>query len=189
MKKCAKCGNEYPATSEYFYKNRSSKSGLTGDCKKCRGKYRENNRKKLAEFSRQWRKRNPDHHRQYMNNYRSRNPSARINHSTSANIRKSLKYGKGGRRWESLVGYTLSELMEHLEHQFKSGMNWDNYGEWHIDHIRPINDFAFDSPNDIGFKECWSLWNLQPLWGKENWSKHDECDEPPLPLLTQVGGE
>jgi len=35
-KTCSKCGQELPATLEYFYSNKDNKSdGLRGDCKKC----------------------------------------------------------------------------------------------------------------------------------------------------------
>lgn len=33
LKKCAKCGNEYPVTE--FYKNNKNKDGLQSYCKKC----------------------------------------------------------------------------------------------------------------------------------------------------------
>lgn len=44
---------------------------------------------------------------------------------------------KNGRKWNDLVGYSTDELLTHLEKQFKPGMSWDNYGEWHVDHIIP----------------------------------------------------
>ena len=70
-----------------------------------------------------------------------------------------------------MLGYTIEELMNHLEKQFTEGMTWDNYGEWHVDHKKPMALFGFTSTDDTGFKECWSLDNLQPLWGKDNLSK------------------
>ena len=33
---CSKCGNEYPATTRYFYEDRLGKDGLRSDCKQCR---------------------------------------------------------------------------------------------------------------------------------------------------------
>jgi hypothetical protein len=39
-------------------------------------------------------------------------------------------------------------------------MSWENYGEWHIDHIRPLSSFEPDTPVSI---VC-ALDNLQPLW-------------------------
>ncbi len=69
------------------------------------------------------------------------------------------------------MGYSVTELMKHLEQQFTDGMSWDNYGEWHIDHIRPVSWFKFKSTDDKEFKDCWSLTNLQPLWARDNLSK------------------
>jgi len=70
-----------------------------------------------------------------------------------------------------IVGYTPVQLMHHLESQFVEGMSWDNMDEWHIDHIRPISSFEFNSTDDPEFKACWTLDNLQPLWGPDNISK------------------
>ena len=85
-----------------------------------------------------------------------------------------LGISKGGRRWEALVGYTLKELMAHLETQFKEGMTWDNYGShWHIDHIRPKSWFIYESVNDEQFKQCWALSNLQPLEADINHTKNN----------------
>ena len=51
-------------------------------------------------------------------------------------------------------------------------MNWKNYGtDWHIDHKKPDCKFHYESVEDEGFKMCWSLCNLQPLWATENRKK------------------
>ena len=55
-------------------------------------------------------------------------------------------------------------------------MSWDNYGEWHVDHIMPINYFLknFDF-NDVEIqKECFNYKNLQPLWATDNQKKYDK---------------
>src|SRR3546814_15684157 len=75
----------------------------------------------------------------------------------SAGVKSSLGDGKNGRSWETLVGYTVADLMAHLERQFLPGMSWDNRGEWHIDHIRPLCSFEFTSPDDPHFSEAWAL--------------------------------
>lgn len=76
-------------------------------------------------------------------------------------------------KWFKVIGYTLEQLITHIENQFLPGMNWDNYGKsgWHIDHIKPISYFKFDCPDQLDFKECWALNNLQPLWEKDNLRK------------------
>jgi hypothetical protein len=38
-KECNKCGKVFPATTEYFYKNRTKKDGLTSSCAECRREY------------------------------------------------------------------------------------------------------------------------------------------------------
>jgi hypothetical protein len=79
---------------------------------------------------------------------------------------------KGGRSWESILGYTANDLRAHLERQFARGMSWDNYGDWHVDHIVPVVQFSFDSADDPEFRACWALTNLRPLWAKANLSKN-----------------
>jgi len=71
--------------------------------------------------------------------------------------------------------YAIHREQIRVESLFKPGMNWNNYGygknKWHVDHIRPISSFNFESTDDPEFKECWSLENLQPLWQEENLRK------------------
>ena len=98
-------------------------------------------------------------------------PGFRLSALMSVGIRRSLKGNKGGLHWESLVNYTQTELRKHLEGLFTPGMTWENMGEWHIDHIIPINHFKFESYKDVEFRMCWRLENLQPLWASDNLSK------------------
>lgn len=104
-------------------------------------------------------------------------PQYRLNNSISASIRASITKGKDDRHWEYLVGYSLEDLKEHLEKKFERKMTWDNYGDWHIDHIKPKSAFNFSTPDDEEFRECWALENLQPLWAKDNLSKGDKYCE------------
>lgn len=75
----------------------------------------------------------------------------------------------------SLLGYTLIDLIEHLESKFQQGMNWSNWGrgedKWHIDHIIPDSWFNYVSTSDDDFKKSWELNNLQPMWEIDNLSK------------------
>jgi hypothetical protein len=48
-------------------------------------------------------------------------------------------------------------------------MSWKNYGQWHIDHIKPVK--AFDLKNENQLKQCFNYKNLQPLWDWENLRK------------------
>lgn len=112
------------------------------------------------------------------------NPKNKLIHSIGVMMRQSLKLGKCGRHWESLVGYTVDQLKQHLEKWFDQFMTWGNYGTyWHIDHIIPIAAFNFETPEDVDFKRCWALKNLRPLEAKENIRKSDKVEKPFQPSL------
>ena len=63
----------------------------------------------------------------------------------------------------------INILKNHLEKQFKEGMTWDNYGLWHIDHIKPCASFDLICP--VQQLACFHYKNLQPLWALENLQK------------------
>lgn len=48
-------------------------------------------------------------------------------------------------------------------------MGWDNYGEWHIDHIIPCSSFNLSILEDQ--KKCFHYTNTQPLWKIDNLRK------------------
>lgn len=105
----------------------------------------------------------------------------RLNSVISTSIYQSLKIfnlSKSKCGWQNAVGYTLDELVKHLEAQFDENMSWDNYGSyWHIDHIKPKSLFVFESLESEQFKECWSLINLRPLEAKENIRKSNKYSQ------------
>ena len=134
-------------------------------------KYRQDTLESRREYNRQYWKEHKEEINRRVSKRRANNPFYRLNRNIGVNIYRSLKNNNGnknGYHWEKLVGYTLNDLKKHLESQFRDGMSWDNYGEWHIDHIIPISWWKFNSYTDDEFKKCWALANLQPLWGKEN---------------------
>ena len=72
---------------------------------------------------------------------------------------------------KTITGYSIGELKQHLEKNFKPNMNWDNYGKWHIDHIIPSSKFEYTEFENESFLRCWALNNIQPLWACENMRK------------------
>ena len=73
---------------------------------------------------------------------------------------------------ENAIGYPIEVILIDFESKFKEGMSWDNWGEWHIDHIKPRKLFDITR-----IKECFKLDNLQPLWKAENLKKGSNYDE------------
>lgn len=134
----------------------------------------------MAAANKRWRIANPDKvlaMRRRTDKRRQADPQHRLSNTISRAVNKTLKSGKGGYSWEQLVGYTLSDVIRHIEKLFLPGMAWDNRGAWHIDHIMPIAAFEFTTASDSQFKQCWALENLQPLWALDNMRKRDKLPE------------
>lgn len=84
--------------------------------------------------------------------------------------------GKKNKHSVLYIKYTPDEFKHNIEKKFQNGMTWENYGQWHIDHIRPLCSFSFvnddGSVNIRAIEEANSLDNLQPLWAEENLKKN-----------------
>lgn len=94
---------------------------------------------------------------------------ARLHDGLSSEIWKALRTRKAGRKWETIVGYTLEALVRHLERQFYDGMSWGNYGSaWQVDHIIPLAYFQRLGWTDDLVRVAWALSNLRPLPPLEN---------------------
>lgn len=128
-----------------------------------------------AAQAREWRRQNTDKQkatRKRAYEKRKQNPHYRLDDAIRANIVRGLDEGtKNRNKAYDLLGYSPERLRMHLEAQFKDGMCWQNYGEWHVDHIRPLCSFEYATPQDEQFKRAWSIDNLQPLWAIENHRK------------------
>lgn len=59
LKRCTQCGESKPATTEYFYRDKSNKAGLTPQCKACRRAYWS---ARAAEFAEKRRIKDAGHH-------------------------------------------------------------------------------------------------------------------------------
>lgn len=103
-------------------------------------------------------------------------PLFRMIHNMKTNLRRAIKHNKKSNSTAKLTGCTMDDLRNHIASQFKTGMTWDNYGEWEIDHIRPCSSFDFSKPEEQ--KACFHFTNLQPLWKADNRRKSDNYQSP-----------
>lgn len=62
----------------------------------------------------------------------------------------------------------IEKLIQRIEFNFKPGMRWENHGEWHIDHVKPIAAFAVQG---MDLKMANTLCNLRPEWKLDNMVK------------------
>ena len=155
---------------ERHYENREEEN------KKKRQYYRAN-KEKLAAYHSEYRENNKERIRQYrklpssMAAHRERQRSilAAPEGKAASHMRNSihrLLRNKSGSASCEIVGYSARDLVRHIESQFLDGMTWDNYGEWHIDHKRPVSWFIADGITDPAIVNALS--NLQPLWAADN---------------------
>ena len=118
---------------------------------------------------------------------RSTDISFRLEDCLRTRIRVSLKHNQPYDTTLNLVGCTVEFCKGYLEAKFDENMTWDNYGEWHIDHIVPCNYFELSHP--VNQLRCFNYRNLQPLWSRDNIQKKNKLTEKArslLPVLKKI---
>jgi hypothetical protein len=98
----------------------------------------------------------------------------KIKHYLRTRLRHALKNNQKSGHLLELLGCSIKFLKMYLEVQFTDGMTWNNYGKWHVDHIRPCASFNLSNPKSQ--QECFHYTNLQPLWKIDNQSKGDKYE-------------
>jgi hypothetical protein len=156
--------------------------------------YLKNREKRLQYFS-EWQKNNQEHRKKYLKEYREKNaddirktkreyernrkatdPLYKLISNFRTAIYQVLKENRVDKNqsYFDVLQYTPEQLIVHLEKQFTERITWENYGEWHVDHKQPISSFNIQEMGDSEFMKCWSLENLQPMWGEENIRKSNK---------------
>jgi hypothetical protein len=201
-KECSKCLEELPV--EEFSINPSHHTGLRAQCKRCDCEYRnkpdvmEKNKKynklywlktnKVLERLRRkkWRSENKEYLSKYRKDYipkwekhkRATDPIFQLKKNLRCRVWHALtnQGATKNRTTMDLIGCTPEFLWDHLIKQFKPGMTIENYGEWHVDHIKPCSRFDLSKKEEQA--KCFHYSNLQPLWASENCSKGAKYEEP-----------
>ena len=200
MKKCSKCSQVKPLSE--FYAEKKQSDGKRSQCKTCTNitnkkyhdknkdkiteyhkKYYEENKTKLKNDRRDYYKNNKDkvnkQHTQYIRDRRRNDPEFRLLGNIRARLYKSLKGLTKSEASIQYIGCNLDTLKKHLESQFTEGMTWENYGKWHVDHIKPLASFDFTGAHkESQLKDAWHFTNLQPLWAKDNLIKGSKSPSP-----------
>lgn len=139
--------------------------------------YREINKEQISNYRKNYYQKNKKIEFKNANIYRQNqyntNISYKLLHIARTRIRLALRKLDKSLSTIFLIGCEIDYLMYHLQEQFKPGMSWDNYGEWHVDHIRPCASFDLSKPSEQ--RKCFHYMNLQPLWAGENRKKGSKC--------------
>jgi hypothetical protein len=131
------------------------------------------NQEELKQFRKEWVLKNKNYYNLYLKNRKKTDPIFKLNVQYRSALSRSLKKNKTLGSIEYL-GCTIPKFWEHLEKQFTPGMTRENYGKWHLDHIRPISSFDFTNLEQQ--KICWHYTNFQPMWAIDNMKKGAKYD-------------
>jgi len=166
----------------------ASKNWRSKNSEKTKGyskKWREANPEKTNRDHKSWRTKNSESLKQYRknseslkryrNNYHKQRKAKDPLYRLQCNMRimgnrviKQLSLDKKPASTFKWVGCSPEELKARFESLFVEGMSWDNYGEWHVDHIRPVSSFKPEEWEQINHYT-----NLQPLWAEDNLVKRN----------------
>lgn len=140
--------------------------------KESRKKYYESNKEKFREYNKQYRENNKEYYKEYSKERRKTDPLFKMSHNLRDRTYKAFKskgYSKNTKTQE-MLGVDWEVCKQHIEKQFTEGMNWDNQGEWQIDHIIPLAS----ANNEKELMKLCHYRNLQPLWAEDNLVKKDK---------------
>lgn len=149
-------------TKDWYIKNKDK-------AKEYKKTYYKNNIDKIKEYRRNYYQMNRDYINEYMRDYWSNKKYIKCWRSILYRYTKYFSKAKIGNTISELK-YTPEMLRMRMECQFKPGMSWENYGDWQIDHKKPLSKF------NINDKACLvnALSNLQPLWKIDNIKKSNK---------------
>ena len=166
---------------EYYQKNKDK-------ILRSNKKYRDKNKEKIRRIIDDWNRLHPEKLKEYearryqkhkkrrnaatLQRFKSRyskDPNFRLANVIRLRIRNAVKRQYRVSSSLELLGCTIEEVRNYLTSKFVPGMTWENYGEWHIDHILPCS--SFDLTKEAEQKKCFHYTNLQPLWAIDNLKK------------------
>lgn len=188
--KCKKCVSKYH--KQHYQEHKAEKKEYSKKHKKriieYQKQWRQEHKEEIIEYQKQWCKEHKEYikekakiyqkeKKQYLNkqrikykkNRKEKDKLFKLKFNISSLVRGSIKrngYQKKSKTTD-ILGCSIEEFKQYLEQQFKSWMNWDNYGKyngeygygWDIDHIIPVS--SAKTEEDI--LKLNNYTNLQPL--------------------------
>lgn len=137
-----------------------------------RKEYYKNNLDKEREISKKYYHKNKEKLRrennQWKNNKRKTDGFYRMKINLRHRLRDYLIGESRGKRTKDIVGLDKVEFKLYIQSKFVEGMSWDNYGKWHLDHIKPL----CQAKNNEEALLLNHYTNLQPLWAEDNLRKN-----------------
>lgn len=129
------------------------------------------NPEKYRKKQKNWRTNNREKFNAQMNQYqlkrRKKDPIFKMKQIIRSRINR---FHSSDKRTEQILGCSYDFFKSYIEEKFVDGMNWDNQGEWHYDHIKPIS--LAKTEEEVLLLSHYT--NFQPLWAKDNLKKSNK---------------
>jgi len=163
---------------EYYLKN---KEIINEKSKNYHKEYRKKNKEKIKERNKIYYLKNKElikkNNKKYAKNNKEKrnlrtkikfknNFNFKLKHNLRVRLHQAVKGINKSAPTMELIGCSIDELWNHLESKFKPWMTKENYGLWHVDHIKPCASFDLRCP--VQQLACFHYTNLQPLEAIEN---------------------
>ncbi len=166
---CTYCYNQYKRNYN-IQKSRAYLIKNYDELKIKRKNYYNKNKNLCSDRRKTWASKNRKYLSDYANIRQKERSKVDINYKLKIRlrnrIRMALKRGSKSGSAVSDLGCSIQFFKNYIESKFKTGMNWNNYGKWQLDHIIPLS--SFDLSNRSEFLKAVHYSNFQPLWAYEN---------------------
>lgn len=171
-KTCTKCKQTYPATIEYWHKDKNRKDGLSPWCKDCNcanaKKWKRNNPERKRELNRQWQQANPEKYKLSNQKWAEKNPEKIRAKSRRWYAAHTDICRKKSKQWR-VANPSKVILQKHRRRALKQGVDSSSsfdeqaqlkrqHGkcyycqtkltEYHIDHVVPLSRGGSDHPDN-----------------------------------------
>ena len=156
---------------------KASADRLDYDCKTCKREtdtiWRKANVEKKSASNKAYREANKEKLKAYFTEHartkRRSDSTVRLKHNLRRRLNKAIRGIAKSKSTLEMLGAPIEHVRSHLESKFQPGMTWENYGQWHVDHVVPLALAKTSQEMEALFHYT----NLQPLWALDNIRKSD----------------
>ncbi len=146
-------------------------------------KYKSENKEKVSKYNKKWRSENYHIYKQWVSNNKDRVNEIKRRHEKNKRdnndiyrmtrlIRNSIRSSfrtlnfKKKTKTSLILGCSTYEFIIYIQTTFSEGMTLENYGLWHLDHIKPISlaknyEEAIELNHYTNFQALWAIDNLR----------------------------
>lgn len=175
LKRCSRCRNLFPTTSEYFNKCEHAKDGLRWQCKRCMVEIRREHRDYTDQYNQQYRTSHREQIRSHRKEYYQDNKDVllskkreaykvhrytqlqvnrkwRLNHpDQAAEIARQAKHRRRARKHDAIGSHTSTDIdiLYINQHGLCAYCSTPLHGKYHVDHIVPLSRGGTDYAENL----------------------------------------